>query len=187
MTYKTTFISLTLLTAALLATGTTFLLFNAPVTVSAAQEQPDAYMENVVALMLDKQGKPKMKIVTPKMVHYKKNDATQLEAPSLTIYRQSPQPWYVTAHYAKAMHGIDHVDFWEEVTIHHSGDQRSPATLIATQKLTVYPAEQRAETTEDVTFTQPSIIVKGTGMRADMNTGEIHVLSQARGEYVPSS
>ena len=141
----------------------------------------------LVAIIMDKQGKPHMKIETPKMVHFSENDSSELTTPQLTIYRKSPQPWFITSKFAKATQGIQHVDFWEDVTVHHAADLASPATIIKTPKLRVYPHDQTAETDALITLIQPNIVVKATGMIADMNAGSIKLLSQARGEYAPGT
>ncbi|RDI48782.1 LPS export ABC transporter periplasmic protein LptC [Aquicella lusitana] len=189
MRYKNTIISLGFIAAMGFAAWTALLSYYRPQTITPTQSRhiPDAFMEDVVAVIMGKQGKPKMKIVTPKMVHYSENDTTQLLAPQLTLYRKSPQPWYITSKYAKSTQGIDTVDFWEDVVIHHSADTDNPATLIKTPTLTVHPNEQTADTKDHITMIQPNTIVKAVGMHADMNTGNINLLSQARGEYVPTS
>lgn len=188
MTYKNTIISLIMIMAIGLATWTTLLTYH-PDNIAVADKGavPDAFMEEVTAVILDKQGKPKMKIVTPKLVHYAENDTTDLTLPHLTLYRKSPQPWYITSKHAKAIEGTEKVDFWQDVTIQHSGDIKSPATVIKTPTLTVHPTAQTADTVDLITMMQPNIVVKATGMHADMNSGDIKLLSQARGEYVPSS
>lgn len=188
MTYKYTAISIIMIAAVGLASWKTYLSFRPqPAAPVSKAELPDAYMENVTALVMDKQGKPSMKIVTPKMTHYIANDTTLLASPELTLYRKSPQPWYITSKKAKATQGVDNVLFWDNVVIHHAADSNNPATLIKTTTLTVHPNAQLAETSELITLVQPNLIVRSTGMQADMNTGNIKLLSQARGEYVPSS
>jgi lipopolysaccharide export system protein LptC len=146
---------------------------------------PDAIMEDVVSMIFDKQGKPRLKIVTPRMVHYLESDATDLTTPEVTLYRQSPQPWRITAEYAKATEGANKVDFWDNVIIQHTGDGNTPTTLIKTPTLTVHPDSQTAQTRDAITLIQPSIVVKSVGMFADMDSGNIKLLSEAVGEYVP--
>ena len=169
------------------AAWTTLLSYRPDVTSGTpVVNLPDGFMENVVALIMDKQGKPSMKIITPKMIHYAKNDTTHLTTPQLTLYRKSPQPWYITSNYAKATQGIENVNFWENVLIHHSADQENPATLIKTSTLTVHPNQQIADTSDTITMVQPNITVTAIGMHADLNTGDIKLLSNSRGEYVPN-
>ncbi len=146
---------------------------------------PDAFMEDVTATFIDKQGRISMKVVTPKLVHYANNDTTHFTAPTLTLYRQSPEPWVVTSLQAKAFQGMEKINFWDNVVIQHAADKKNIATTIKTATLTVYPELQTAETSDLITMIQPNIMVKATGMQADMTTGNIKLLSQAQGEYIP--
>jgi len=185
---KNTLIGLFMIAIAGVAAWTT-LSFRSTATVPThVATLPDALMENVTALIMDKQGKPSMKIITPKMVHYAENDISNLTHPDLTLYRKSsPQPWHVTADFGKTSQGIDHVDFWDNVLVHRSADGSNPDTLIKTPTLTVFPNEQLAQTEDFITLIQPSMTVKATGMHANLNTGDIKLLSQAREEYAPNS
>ncbi len=175
------------LSAVLLAAWLTFFRYHNsdPVAITPST-LPDAYMEEVEAVLYDKQGKPKMKIVSPKMMYYSKDDKTLLTMPQLTLYRKSPQPWYISAKTAEAFDGTEHVYFKENVTIQHAADLNNPATVIKTTTLLVHPTTQIAETNDPITLIQPNVVVKGTGMHADINNGDIKLLSDARGEYVPS-
>lgn len=188
MTYRNTltgFISLLAMAGATWVTLLTLTPQTHPVVI--VNQEPDAYMEDVTAVFMDQFGKPKMKIVTPKLTHYLNDDTTQLTDPQLTLYRKSPVPWYVTSHYAKATHGIDNVDFREDVTIHHPADANMPATIIKAPTLIVHPTSETAETNEEIELIQPNITVRATGMRANMNSGSIQLLSHAKGEYVPDT
>src|SRR5262245_31031559 len=103
MTYKYTLISTIMLAIVGISTWTMYSSYRPPaVSTTHTYQLPDAIIENVVTLIMDKQGKPSLKIVTPKMTHFASNDTTQLESPELTLYRKSPKPWYITAKYAKA-------------------------------------------------------------------------------------
>lgn len=187
MTYKyITIISLMILG---LAIWTGLLSYRTPDNPSMHKiNLPDGMMENVTALIMDKEGNPHIKIVTPKMVHFAEDDTTHLISPHISLlYRTSPKPWNVTANYAKATQGIDNILLWDDVIIHHAADENNPATLIKTSTLMVHPNKKTAETDQIVTLIQPSLVVKATGMQANMDDGDIRLLSQARGEYVPSS
>lgn len=146
---------------------------------------PDGYMEVVSAVILDKYGKVSMQIDTPKMVHYAENDTTDFTTPALTVYHQSPNPWLITAKTAQATSGIENVLFKEQVVIHHPADFNNPSTLIKTNSLLVHPNANTAETPEAISMTQPNSVVTAVGMYADMNSGNIKLLSQVKGEYVP--
>lgn len=149
--------------------------------------QPDAFMENVVAVMMNKKGIPSLKIKAPKMTHYNKHDVTDIEKPDITVYRQSPEPWHIHSDYAKAIRGINEIQFWDNVVINHQKDSSNPRTTITTTALTIFPNDQIAKTNQAVTFQQPATTVHGIGMIADMNIGTIKLLSNTRGEYAPNS
>lgn len=188
MIKKITLISLTICLAAATTSWLAYYAYWSPVlTISPTTNHPDAYMENVVALILDKQGKPSMKIVAPKMTHYTEQDTTQLVSPIFTIYRKSPNPWYIESRYAKAINGMERLHFREQVIIHHAADLANPATLIKTNTLLVKPNAQTAETSDKITMEQPSLTVNAIGLIADLNTGNIKLLSNAQGIYVPQS
>ena len=187
MIYKNTIISSITLGIVLLAVWITLAYQAKPRLPIEFTPQPDAVMENVISTMLNKQGKPKLKIVTNKLIHYSERDITQFTSPLITLYRQSPKPWYISARYAEARGGIDQVDFSGHVVIRHVITLNNPATIIKTATLTVYPNKQTAETNDPITLAQPNTLIKAVGMFADMNSGDIRLLSQARGEYVPSS
>jgi lipopolysaccharide export system protein LptC len=146
---------------------------------------PDGYMESVSAVILDKFGKVSMKIDTPKMVHYAENDTTDFTTPELTVYHQSPTPWLITASTAQATSGIENVLFRDNVVIHHPADFNNPATVIKTDSLLVHPNANTAETVEAISMTQPNSLITAIGMFADMNSGNIKLLAEVKGEYVP--
>jgi len=189
MTLKNSILIFLLFVAGLSTAWLTYWSLNAtPTNVSTAVEtQPDSYMDEVHAIFMDKFGKPSMKIFTPHLVHFNENDTTQFTAPQLTLYRQSPQPWYITSKSAQSTQGMENVLFKDNVIIHHAGDLNSPATLIKTTVLMVHPNKKTADTDELITMIQPDLTLNAIGMHADMNTGDIKLLSQARGVYVPTS
>jgi lipopolysaccharide export system protein LptC len=153
---------------------------------AGANLRPDAFMENVSAIIINSQGNPSLKIESPKMVHYPNHDTTAIDTPHITMYRQSPEPWYINSDYAKATQGLDQLFFWSNVIIRHLTDTANPATTMTTATLTVFPDKQIAQTSDNVTLIQPDTTVHGVGMLANLHDGTVQLLSQARGEYVPN-
>ncbi|EKD73685.1 MAG: hypothetical protein ACD_45C00217G0001 [uncultured bacterium] len=181
-------ISLLLLLTILSSTGSILLSKSSKqLTATNQAGQPDAYMENIVATITNKQGIPALKIESPKMIHFANDDTTYIMRPRVTIYRQSPQPWYINSDYAKATHGIGQIVFSNNVMIHHPFDVANPNTTMTTTSLTVFPNKQQATTSEAITITQPDTVVHAIGMFANLNDGTVKLLSQAKGDYVPST
>ncbi len=149
--------------------------------------QLDGYMVDVTATMLNKEGMPAFSLVTPQMIHYPENDTTDIKTPRVTLFRKSPQPWFIDADFAKSTHGINEIHFWRHVIIHHPSDTTNPKTTLLTESLTIFPDQQIAQTNLPVTFIQPDTTVHGVGMLANLNLGTIQLLSQTQGEYGPTS
>lgn len=150
-------------------------------------KEPDSYMENIQATILNKEGKPSLKVIAPKMIHYPENDSTEMTTPHVTIYRHSPKPWYIDSDFAKTKGGINEIQFWQNVNIHHPADTENPNTSMTTDTLTIFPNQQLASTDQAITFIQPDTTIHAIGMLANLNDGTIKLLSQAKGEYVPAS
>lgn len=187
MITKNTVISVSFLLAVSLGVLSTLTFLSGHTPELAQNALPDAIMTDVTTTILDKMGKVSMRIVTPKLTHYTHQDTTDLTTPEVTLYRNSLKPWVIHSTYAEATQGMDNVKFWDNVTVHHPASYDSPATLIKTTTLTVHPNLQTAETPALITLIQPNITVNAIGMTANINTGDIHLLSQARGEYAPTS
>jgi len=158
-----------------------------PVATHEHPNEPDAYMENIVALIMNKQGSPSLKIEAPKMLHYAEDDKTYINYPHVTVYRQSPQPWYINSDRAEASNGTEEILFSDNVIIHHPADIANPNTTMKTASLTVFPDKQQASTEKAIVITQPDTVIHAVGMLADLNEGTVKLLSQAKGDYVPSS
>lgn len=154
--------------------------------INATSNQPDAIMEDIVAVILNKEGKPILKVETPKLIHYAENDTTEMVTPHLTIFRQSPQPWYIDAIRGRASNGINEITFRDHVIIHHPGDRENPLTTMKTASLTLFPNQHIAQTNEAILVTQPDTKVSAIGMLANWNDGTVKLLSDAREEYAPS-
>ena len=187
MIYRNALISFITILTVLFAVWITFAYQTKTHLPTQTNSLPDAEMENVVTTIMNEQGNPKIKIVTSKLIHYAENNTTHLSDPFITLYHQFPQPWTISSDYAKAIDGIDQVNFQGNVIIRHVTTSTQPATIIKTDTLTVYPNKQTAETNDPITLMQPNTLIKAVGMFADMNNGDIKLISQARGEYVPNS
>lgn len=185
---RSIFITFLLMLAAILSGWSIFLSSQSQTSaIETKPDQPDAFMENVAATIMNKLGQPALKVETPHMVHYTENDKTELTTPHVVIYRQSPQPWHINANHAVASPGISNITFWDNVIIHHLADSDNPVTTMRTSKLTILPDSQIAKTAEAVTVTQPDTTVHAIGMLANWDDGTVKLLSQAREEYVPNS
>lgn len=144
---------------------------------------PDAWMEMVDATLMNENGQVLMKIHAPKVVHYPENDTSKLTTPEFLLYGRRATPWRIQSGLAIANDGIKQIHLSKLVTLYHPQDDFQPATWVNTDKLVIHPKQRTAETMENVTLTQPNIHLKGKGLSADLESGEIKLLSDTQGEY----
>jgi lipopolysaccharide export system protein LptC len=159
----------------------------APIKPAAHNNKPDAFMENVVTTVMNKTGTPALKISTPKMVHYPDKDLTDISQPDVIVFRQSPEPWHITANFAKATHGIEQITFLKNVVIHHAADSADPNTTMKTASLVVLPDQEKARTADPIVIIQPDMVIHAVGMLANLSDGTVKLLSKSQGEYEPNS
>lgn len=188
MTLRNSLIAFLLIFALGLSSWSIILSSKSPTTVTVAKPgQPDAFMEDVIAIIMNKEGHPALKLETPKMIHFSEEDTTELAIPHVTVFRQSPQPWHINAKHATTHRGVTEITFWDNVVIHHLADSDNPMTTMETAVLTILPDQNVAKTKEAVKVTQPDTTIHAIGMLANWYEGTVKLLSQAREEYVPTS
>ncbi len=165
----------------------TALLFHRASVRTAAQTaaRPDAYMNNVNAIILDKDGQPKLKIISEKMVHFTEGNQAQFEQPTVVLYQAANEPWFIQSKYAQTIRGIDEILFWNNVTALHRADDKGPEAIIKTPELTVDTQLRTARTNAIITLVQPNLIVQSTGMIANLQNSHVQLLSKTKAFYVP--
>lgn len=150
------------------------------------RNHPDAFMEEITAIIFNKSGLPSLKIQAPKMIHYQSDDSTHIREPHVTFFRDSTNPWDIRSFYGETQRGVEQIIFSNHVVIHHVADKTNPTTTLTTNSLTIFPDQKLATTTDPILITQPNTTVHAIGMTANLNNGIIKLLSEAKGEYAPS-
>lgn len=187
LTQRTFLISFLLILAISLSYYSFVVLRHTTHTTTKNKNQSDAFMEEVSTVLFNKFGTPSIKISTPRVTHFPENDASYIELPQVTLFRNSPNPWLIHSKFAQTKNGSNEIIFNDHVVIHHVADIANPTTTLQTQSLTVFPAKQIAKTNDPVVITQPDTVVHAIGMLANFEKGTVKLLSHARGEYAPRS
>ena len=156
-----------------------------PGVVLPTAGQPDAILRQVNSYIFDKQGRLQFNISTPYLSHLAQQDTTQLRVPIFTFYRPARTPWRLTAQLATGQAGLQDILLQHQVHLTHTADAKNPETILETNQLTLHPYQKTAETPALVTLTQPGLSMRSIGMRANLNTGDIMLLSNAAGTYLP--
>lgn len=176
---KITAFSIILLFVALIS-GLFLVLSNPIKQPENKPDNPNSFAENVTATEFDLDGKAKTIWVASKMVNYIKDNITLFENPRLTLYKSNQPPWYFNADHGKAIHGKEEVFLWGNVKGYQPPGENSHNMTLLSPTMTVYPDQSYAITHDPVVIQKPHNIVHAIGMKIDLKTSNVTLLSQTQ-------
>lgn len=134
------------------------------------RHDPDYWVERFEVRRFDIDGQLQHTLVGDKLVHYPDDDTAIVTAPHIS-YRQQP-PSEVSARVAYVGRDGKEIKLVDEVrVIRHGAADGSPATVLETRTLTVFPDDEKARTSDPVVITQGNSIMHGTGLELDNKSG----------------
>lgn len=148
---------------------------------------PDAYMTDVSYTQFDQQGQWRTRLDSPKIVHYAEQDTATLETPQLISRTPDQLTWVITADHGKSQQGLKVINLTDNVKIQRTKDSTKQTTTLTTTAMTAYPEQKFAKTDQPVKIVEPGITMNATGLTADLNTGDINLLSGVQGSYEKSA
>ena len=123
----------------------------------------------------------------PLITHIPKNNTHQITTPHIVIIESNQEPWEIHAHHAVAIEGGKEITFSQHVRIQQKKPHTQTETLVATEELTYFPQQKKANTHKRVVITQGSNQLSSKGLIADLMTNTVQLLSDARGHYVQNA
>ncbi len=158
----------------------------APDVTQGKQFRPDIFMQDVKVVETDETGKVVKHLTSPKLVHYPKDDKTQITQPVYVVYQDNQkQPWVIKATMGTSYNGGKKIVLQDNVNIHESQGTNNQDTLITTSSLTYFPKKDLASTKKPVTIQKPNLKITAIGMNAFLAEKRVDLLSNTRGIYVP--
>lgn len=180
----------------------------------AASLEPDYRITEFHAIDLDENGHLRYELTARQLLHYPDpEERAELTAPEMVFYRNvtadpgqdvngmniaagaptpaatAYDPWRLTATRGRIAEGGERLDLDGEVRVTRAstgGDNASAMPLtMETARLTVFGKQEIATTDSPVLLTSDRAQLHGVGMQIDLKKGQMHLLSQVRGYYVP--
>ncbi len=133
----------------------------------------------------DAEGTLRGEITAESTQYDSKTTIIQMKLPQLITQDKNQQQWQVNARFGKSLQHNKVIHLWNHVVVKQTVNDGDPPTIITTQSLTILPYQAKAYTNEQVTLIQKNNKIESKGITIDMNKGVIHLLSNARGQYVP--
>ena len=71
------------------------------------------------------------------------------------------------------------------VQMHRVTDDPKRQAQVDTRDVTAWPKDKKLETEQPATITQPGSILRGVGMKADLNTHQLELLADVHATFAP--
>lgn len=168
---------------------------------TAVSKEPDYSISDFHAIDLDETGRLRYELTASHLVHYQAPERADLVAPEMVFYRNRTtddtdastapvEPWQLTAARGRIAEGGERLDLEGDVKVARAGyDENDPRNgmrmTLETQHLTVFGKQEVATTDSPVRLVADRSQLDGIGMQIDLKKGQMHLLSQVRGHYVP--
>jgi lipopolysaccharide export system protein LptC len=148
--------------------------------------RPDYVITNIHSLETDEQGRVMRRLQSPQLRHYDKpQDESEMDTPLLTLYELGREAWQINSQHGDARQQNTEVLLTGQV----HAERRDPTAIpvsFDTDHLLVYPRDQRMTTDGDVVVTSTLGHLTGTGLDANMKTGDIVLHQNVKGNYAPA-
>jgi LPS export ABC transporter protein LptC len=145
----------------------------------------DAFANQITSIQFSKIGKKHYQLNSLRINHYKYNNQTRIENPTLYLFNSPKDTWIMTAEYALATHGKEEISFINQVNISGEENSSHEHTQLLTEKISYFPSQNIATTPLPVIIIQPGSSIHSTGMNIDFSNNTINLNSNITGRYIP--
>ncbi len=152
--------------------------------VRSAGDVPDYYIDDFTATTMGPDGRPKQRLSASTLLHYASDGHADLTRPQMTFFRSAGAPWNARSETGWVSGDSQTVKLLGEVHIARAATATNRAVSVDTRNLLVRPGQDYAETSERAVIRSQGSTLRGVGMQAHFNLGQLKLLSQVSGEYV---
>lgn len=163
-----------------------------PGTKAASDDpSPDYIIHAFHAVDLDVNGRTRYELTADTLLHFPNPELARLDQPNMVFHRVADrttaaiEPWQLSASTGVIVDNGNRVDLEGNVMVARLVEDTSARMTMETSRLTVYGAEERAETDAPVRLYSALAEVTSVGMTVDLSKGQLHLLSRVRGRYDP--
>ncbi len=180
----TAFLGLVLIAVIFIISDTRFVRTTPPFLSSpyAGEQTPDTEIKRFSNTVFDQNGQLKYTLNSPHLFHYPLNDETLLSAPEIKLYENNNSQWKVMAKRGSIASG-DEITLSGDVNITGNTSTDNEPVMVKTKALMLYTNDKRAESKERVIIYSKQGQLSGTGLKADMISSTMSLLSQVEGSH----
>jgi lipopolysaccharide export system protein LptC len=174
---------------ALVAAATQILVwFNRPpvdAQVYSGPPRSDYTLADFTMNALDEQGKLSFAISGPRLARRGEDGSIYVTDPRYTLVDRDGLPWLGRSDAAWVDKGGTVMKLQGEVLLERRAEAGVQPATIRTADLTTWPKTGQLETAAPARIEQPGSILRGTGLRGDMNTNVLELLSDVHSTFEP--
>lgn len=180
---------LIVLALAVLVAGTEWLLW---VTRDRSNEQTfagpprsDYTLQDFTLNALDAAGRPSFEIRGPRLARRGDDGSIYVSTPDYVLVDANGLPWTGRSEAAWVNHDGSLMKLEGRVQMQRAGGEDDKPVEVVTRDLTTWPKDKKMETAAPVTITQPGSILRGTGLRGDLDSKTLELLSDVHSTLQP--
>jgi lipopolysaccharide export system protein LptC len=145
----------------------------------------DYTLGNFTLNALDAEGKLSFQTVGPFLARRGEDGSIFVTTPDYVLYDGGGHEWKGRSDSAWVNKQGTIMKLQGHVEMHRQADKGVQPVDIVTRDMTTWPKDKKMETAAPATIVQPGSILRGVGMRGDLNTKELELLSDVHATIEP--
>lgn len=174
---------LMLLSGALLSGWAVWKHRNPPAKAVTADSRPDYVLHDFELVALDGEGKESFTLRAPELQRRPGDDSMSLATPIFLVPNGEGNYWEIRAEKGWVSGDQQEIRLIDAVKANSPIEDLRPIT-VNTDRLNVFPRENRAATDSVVTIVQPGSILRGRGFAVSTTTKRYELRSEVKSRYV---
>ena len=149
------------------------------------RHDPDYFISNVKSVIYDKAGSPAYRFEAEHLEHFPDNESMEIKKLKVTLVDKEGQTWLVFADRGILYKRTEILQLNENVIVKNDTKVSADKLELQTDQLRVDFANRVATSPSAVKMFGQNSTISAVGMKIDMTSGELTLLSNAKGHYVP--
>jgi lipopolysaccharide export system protein LptC len=149
------------------------------------RHDPDYFVSNVKSVIYDKDGKPAYRFEAEHMEHFPDNNSMEIKKLKVSMVDKDGQTWLVFADQGILYKPTEILQLDENVIVRKDTKINAEKLELQTDTLRVDFASRIATSPSAVKMLGQNSTISAVGMKIDMTSGVLTLLSNAKGHYEP--
>ena len=145
---------------------------------------PSLLMDNFLAVRMNEQGVREYAVASPHLVQLGDQQGTRIDSPHIDVFQDGQiRDWSIRAESGWVSPDNELIRLQESVSIVRPAESGKQPMVITTRNVLVRPGDDTVETDEPVRMETPGGWMEAIGLRANLRTKQMHLLSHVRSIY----